>query len=408
MKPRPHVILLSLILLSCSDQQKFTPYHQAENSKEYSESIEFIAIDTLSFYLDSRSSYETNSISYSSHDGNETLSYLSAFDSEIHVFNFSNQTKIKTIKIDFEGPNGVGMFDRMSCHYLLSFDSIFLYNLNIGQLFLLDSNAKKLNQYTVSNYSDTTIPTPIPWTLRPMQFADEKIYFPCGPNGYKESYEGHPSSLVVDLSTKKASYLTTFIPSYSQAFWGDGYKYDPGIALNIHTNQIVVNYPIDHHLQVMDLKDKSTSLHYVGSSHIEEIEPYQSNVRFFEEQNSSVKDHIQSIHGYSNSDYESILYDRFLKVYYRIAYLRPSRDRVELGEQIPDFSIIILNEQFEKIGERVFEKELYDSRKIVVTSKGLIIGRKDFYEKDEDFMVFEVFRPSSIKNLETDQISSVD
>jgi hypothetical protein len=225
-------IVLSVLFFSCSDQKKFTPYYQAENSKEYSESMKLVSIDTLSFFLDSRSSYETNSISYSSYNGNEVISYLSAFDSEIHVYNFSNQAKIKTIKIDLEGPNGVGNFDRMSCHYLLSLDSIFFYNLNIGQLFLLDSNAKKINQYTVSDYSDKAIPTPIPSTLRPIQFSNNKIYFPSGSNGYKSSYEDHPLSLVVDLSTKNTSYLTTFISSYSQAFWGDEYKYDPGIALN--------------------------------------------------------------------------------------------------------------------------------------------------------------------------------
>jgi hypothetical protein len=158
----------------------------------------------------------------------------------------------------------------------------------------------------------------------------------------------------------------------------------------------------------MDLNEKTTTLHYVGSTHIEAIEPYQSNVRFFEKQNPSVKDYNQSLHGYSISDYQGILYDRFNRIYYRIAYLRPSLDRVESGEQTPDFSIIILNEQFEKIGERVFKKNVYDPSKIVATSLGLLIGRRDFYAKDENFMVFEVFRPSSIKNLEKNQISSVD
>lgn len=371
---------------------EFIPYYQSENASEFKHKLNLKSIDTLKFPLDEKSSFESNSISYRKINNKEYLSILNPFDQSIRLYDYSKQEQISTTKMDEEGPNGVGTLGPASAHLFHSFDSIFLYNINLGKLFLVNQESEVINQYLVTDYKNSAnIPAPFPSTLRPMYFFKNSIYMACGINRRLENYDDHPSSLKIDLSTKNINYLTTFPKIYSSAFWGSTYKYDPSISLNFETNELVINYPVDPFLQRVNLNSNKQTLTFVGSSYFQEINPYQQDSNFFKSRNPNERDFAEDQHGLSNSDFESILYDEFKDLYYRIAYVRPSLERIKANETIPDFSILVLNNQFEKVGEKLFERELYDGTKIFISQRGINIARSDLYDSDEDYLQFELF-----------------
>lgn len=386
------VILLVLFTLSCTKKNEFSAYYQTENASEFEKKLDLRSIDTLRFPLDEKSSFESNSISYQKNKDQEYLSILNPFDQSIRLYDYSKQEQISTTKMDEEGPNGVGTLGPASAHLFHSTDSIFLYNINLGKLFLVNQESKVINQYLISDYENSAnFPAPFPSTLRPMYFFQDNIFMACGINRQLENYEDHPSSLKIDLSSRKLNYLTTYPKIYSSAYWGATYKYDPSLTINSKTSELTVNYPIDPFLHSMNLHTGTQTSKFVGSSYFEEINPYQPDPKFFLSRNPNERDFAQLNQGLSTSDFESIIYDEVRDLYYRISYIRPSMEQVQANDAIPDFSIIVLNNNFEKVGEKLFERELYDCTKIFISQGGINIARSDLYDIDENYLQFELF-----------------
>lgn len=96
--------------------------------------------------------------------------------------------------------------------------------------------------------------------------------------------------------------------------------------------------------------------------------------------------------------YGDVVYDPYRDVYYRFAY-----PRVELDTHVnwwgksvygrKKFSVLILNKDFEVIGETLFPESIYNSYVFFIHKDGLYISR-DYqmnYDQSEDFMNFELF-----------------
>lgn len=386
------LIFLAFSGASCTTKSDFTPYYQPENASEFEHRVNLRSIDTLKFPLDEKSSFESNSISYRKIKNKEYLSILNPLDQSIRLYDYLKQEQISTAKMDEEGPNGVGTLGPVSAHLFYTLDSVFLYNINLGRLFLVNQKSEVINQYLVSDYDNpANFPAPFPSTLRPMYLFQNNVYMACGINNRLENYDDQPTSLKIDLSSKKLNYLTTYPKIYSSAYWGATYKYDPSLTINSNTNELIINYPIDPFLHRRDLNSETTTSKFVGSSYFEEINPYQQDPKFFLSRNPNERDLVQVQHGLSTSDFQSIFYDEFKDFYYRIAYVRPTLDKVQANDAIPDFSIIIMDNQFKKLGENLFEREIYDCTKIFISQSGINIARKDFYSIDENYLQFELF-----------------
>jgi hypothetical protein len=108
-------------------------------------------------------------------------------------------------------------------------------------------------------------------------------------------------------------------------------------------------------------------------------------------------DQEEDNHALSTSDFRGIYFDRNRKLYFRVALIRPDFEKLSVSK-VPDFSIIILNEQLEKIGERFFSSSIYDPAHIFLSSEGINLFRKDLYGKNENKITFEVFEPKNISS----------
>ncbi|WGH74118.1 DUF4221 family protein [Tenacibaculum tangerinum] len=93
----------------------------------------------------------------------------------------------------------------------------------------------------------------------------------------------------------------------------------------------------------------------------------------------------------SNSDYTAVIKDSYRNLYYRIVYLRPSLEDVKKGKRVPDFSVIVINENLDIIVEKKFNSTIYSHTIIIPNEKGLAIARKDLYNLNDNKLTFSFF-----------------
>jgi hypothetical protein len=389
------IYLFLFILISCDQKVEDISNYQEKNGRDYTKIFEFDIVKQLKFKLEPPMRYSTNSISSSIIDGEEIISYLDSDNQSILTFSSKSGELLKNIPLEIEGPNGVGNIGYISAHYYLNNDSIFLYNRQVSPLYLINSKGEIRRKYKVTDYSGASnFPVPNSSTMSPIHFWNNSLLFSCGIQNYEDDFTGYPSLLQLDLNDGEIDYLSTFPEIYSKAFWGAYFKYDPSIALNTRKKEVIISYPIDHNIHVFNLESGLVKQYYVGSEFFEEIPPYKNDPSFFLKRNPSERDENETNHAFSTSEYRGIIYDEWRELFYRVALIRPSIETVISGDRRFSFSIIIFNENYEKVGETKLPNDKYDPSSIFLTMDGLAIFRKDLYSDNEDVLAFDILLPN--------------
>ena len=102
--------------------------------------------------------------------------------------------------------------------------------------------------------------------------------------------------------------------------------------------------------------------------------------------------------------YGNIIYDKYRNVYYRVAYPEKDYDMAENFVELWQsgrglFSIMILDENLNVIGETLLPENKYRSDLMLVLENGLYISTSHYKNSDfnEDLLAFQRFGLSSIK-----------
>jgi hypothetical protein len=389
------IYLFLIILVSCNQKGENATYYQEKNARIYTKKLEFDVVKQLNLKLEPSMRYMTNSISSSIIDGEEIISYLDSDNQTVLSFSSNSGELLGRIPLEIEGPNGVGNIGYISAHYFHSNDSIFLFNRQTSPLYLLNREGKVIKKYKVTDYSGTSnFPVPNSSTMSPIHFWKNSLLLSCGIQNYEEDFTGYPSLLQLDLNDGEIDYITTFPEIYSKAFWGAYFKYDPSISLNTSKEEVIISYPVDHNVHVFNLESGLVKQYFIGSEFFEEIPPYKRDPSFFLTRNPNERDENETNHAFSSSEYRGIIHDERRKLFYRVALIRPSIETVISGDRRFSFSIIIFNENFEKVGETKLPTDKYDPSSIFLTMDGLAIFRKDLYSDNEDVLAFDILLPN--------------
>lgn len=100
----------------------------------------------------------------------------------------------------------------------------------------------------------------------------------------------------------------------------------------------------------------------------------------------------------TQTTYSSLIYDSYREVYYRFVNVGREMDESDLVDQFPqvknDFSIIVLDKDFNIITEKRFPGKIHKPYKSFVGKKGLYLSRTNsFYEGiSEDEVVLDIYR----------------
>ncbi len=350
----------------------------------------------LSLQLDSVTVFSQSSCGITVTKKGEVLSLVNLYDKSIKIFDLSNSLQNRTIYLEEKGINGIGKISSILSHLYINEDSIFIYNPWANRtLFLINSKSKILFKKKLSDGGNNlpSLPVPIPSQSRPILKVRNKLYFTCGfPPFLREKKSDYPMVLEFDIANSKSRYIFPLSEKYDKGFWGDIYKYQPAFTYNNSASKFVLSFNIDENLYFGDEQTGKISLidKDATSKFIKTPQPMYADVSY--EFSKELDYNKIGTFSLSASDYSKIFYDPYQSVYYRIVYIRPSKEEVRKGKRRSSFSIIVFDSKFNKIGEQFFDTRKYIGAMIFISKKGLLIARKDLYDENEDELSFSAFK----------------
>lgn len=165
---------------------------------------------------------------------------------------------------------------------------------------------------------------------------------------------------------KKNNRINAFLP------YPDIYKYNWGALLfripyacyNKDSYLITVSFPADHYLYSFNCRDNSVEKKFAGSKYIKETVPIHTSAK------KEIDNETELTHYARTDTYSNILYDKFNKVYYRIAELK-SKTVSRLHAK--KLSVIILDKDFKISGETLLTDPFISTYRYTpfVSEKGL-------------------------------------
>lgn len=382
-------LYISIFLLSACKQQ----------SEGGSDSCHLVETDKrIEIPIDSETNIYTRAMHYFVEDG---IEYITIENSEnpgdyntLNFYRLDTKSLSHKVKIAKEGDHGVPQFMGHGIDHLdnlfISGTGTVIYQMNReGRIKKkLDYTLTDKQEYTTSNDFNTLV-------YKPLTIVDGKIYlmqYPMPPNANKDQLTHTSLTITIDTLTGEVTRLPLTYP----ALWEDG----SGMGVNPHCSRIydgkqfVYAFRMSDNILVTEDHIHSRTIP-IRSRYIRQLqtEGFPKDLSF----DDFVKRSDEQ------ATYGNILYDKYRKVYYRFAYPECEMDK-NYFEYIfcrKEFSVILIDEQFNVIGERLFPAGKYAPGLFFINKDGLYISENNIEnsEASEDKLVFRCF---SINRKETD------
>lgn len=304
----------------------------------------------------------------------------------ISVFNLSNGEYLKEIMPQIEGPNGLG--SRMSGFDIYSFDSIFVTIRSEQKLFVIDSSAKLIKECLFDTYYQPYMPL-------------AGLY---SNNGQVINYEN--GKVVVSNIWRADSDIWNESDMYSIGYQVDfinGTQFfhplnhpvireekDPVLCSNktllVNGNNLILSYTLGHQIFVSENNKEWKSIMLKSKYISKPLQSWDSQELYM-----TLKLYAES------PRYLAFVYDKYRNVYYRFAYsgvnVAKDDDVMKLREFIRVFSVMVIDEDFNILGETLMPENTYNSNMFFINEAGLWISTNhpDNPEFDEDMIKFQLF-----------------
>lgn len=350
-----------LLLTSCHSSQK----------EDYLLSI---TNDSLVFQLNTRTSVFIKALfPYTDEGGKEFLTFQNDVEPEILVYDMNTQKYLKTIFIEKEGANGVGIF----CGYHIdSWNAIYVPCMMKNEIDIVNDNGILLKRlpYSEAVRGKGTLPfiaTSFPYT--PLYLVDSKLYISQCPNLRlgNRTMEDSPVTLVLDTATNKLSEFPLRFPSImtSERIQGNTLGVEFGYSQIFANNFFVYSFFFDENIYVVSLSGELKRKVAAKSKYIETL---------------SVPDKVSDVSSLAENlckvpFYGNLIYDKYRDVYYRFVYpeteLGPNENYMDIWQLgRTKFSIMILNKDLEVVGETLFPENTFASNHFFIREDGLYLS----------------------------------
>jgi len=338
-----------------------------------------------SFELDSDVKYNAFYLyTFSENNGREYLSFLNYQTNQILFYDLRTSKFLFKIELASEGPHGVV---RPSGFYVKDFDNIYISSYAYEGLIKIDTVGHIVQKIPYGKTSEgyKVLPSYTPSShpyIAPV-FIDGKMFITQQGVERFHPVDDTPLSVVIDTVSDGifGTPLTFDILNddeqesrdlrFSRIYDGTQFVY------SFYVDEDVVVTPVDH-LGFKTIKAKSRYISVATEVQKSGEQGPRSNLEV--------------------ARYGDIVYDPYREVYYRFAYHYTELDSKKnwRGSAVfgrKKFSVIILNKDFEVVGETLFPEAVYNSYVFFVHRDGLYISR-DYqinYDQSEDYMTFELF-----------------
>lgn len=352
--------------------------------------------DSLSFEMSPNSSMFIKSISeFEDDEDRKYMTFMSNEESEIYVYDLMTEALIKTIRFEKEGIHGVG--SKVAGFFMKNWNEIYIPNIYLPEISLIDSCGRKKQAFKLDSLGDGYgfVPTRST-TGTPFVVHEDLLYGMQLPNLRlgENAATNSPVGLVLNLKKKEVE-LISF--NYPITVMGNYKKNSLGIETRMshcfNGKELVLSFSFDETLYRIPLKGGKITTHTVASSYLKKVvlpENIPSDLILAAKEMCELP------------IYGNIMYDKYRNVYYRVAY--PEKDYglnenfVELWQSgRGEFSVMILNEDLEVIGETLLPENIYRSDLMLILEDGLYISTSHYKNPNfnEDRLVFRRFDLSS-------------
>lgn len=340
--------------------------------------------EVLTFPVDSLTDPENidyMEIYKSSRNNVEYLTFLNSDINVIYFYDLTSRSLTNTINLN---NYGYDISKLIQGYHIVNDDSLFIYSYKNSNLSLLSLKTGKIVSITVNNRAinaDENV-HPLITTRTPILYDNynNKVYMP----GFM-SYEGGPVKLdkrrnvVAELSLKTGvlRHQINYPNNYWGVNWGGGGGLRPTF-IDLLNDTLIVSFMADHNIYVYNKNLDKIGTYYFGSDRIKSIRSMKYSNNYLEILNSN------EVYEYylSTPNYSFIKFDRFRKLFYRVAEFDESivRDRLPRKRK----SIIIMDNNFSILGEWKISDEDVDVNEMVICQNGLLIKSTN---KSEDNLV---------------------
>lgn len=377
-----NVIYITIIFVFCSCKN-----NNSDNNKELAYQKELVPVSTLSFDLDSVSTFSPYTLQYLAESGEEYLLTDNRNMLSVDVYSFKEKKLIHRLMInDSTGE----LASDIHGFWAISKDSVFVYS-----PFRMNPIVLKLYNWEIVERSSMTIANPLTgnpifnhasMTASPSFVMGNRIYFSELPLADISQLIGtdYSPEVVHDMGTD-STYTSgiTWPEIYEHNKWDNLFLY---LKTYDKYGRTIYSWEASHQLMVRkndSIYEVSARSHYFDAEIIYDPNNVNSEGRDF---NIIELDH-----------YMMILYDSYRDVYYRFAIHGIPKNRVNGGfntaSDLP-FSVIILDNNFNKLGETYFEPATYSPKDSFVGKEGLYISthnKRSDQGMNEDLMSFLIF-----------------
>lgn len=361
----------------------FTEETSLNQTYSFEDTYTFEKTSEVRFPLDSVTPYYSRCSQYFTSVNDMLMAVENSSENRIYLYNLNTKELIKFISFEQDGPEGIG---QMEGFYIHTLDSIFVPSTNMQALFLLNQQGKVVKKYAYPKRERRDLLQIFFTTDAPAILFNHQLYFI--PSSFGGTKENPKNAIVLDLKTETWEEKGNIPDTYNKGFFGainfyhSYYTYNPNKGIYVHS------FPIDNYVYAYDLKD-SVKQYYAGSKYLKDVKPLSDNPfnALFEERSKYFK---------QSPSYLGIHYDQYRKFYYRIAQQPISdaliNDPEPLKRGHKHFSIVILDENLQKVGEYSFKEKYTYGESIIAVPEGLMILNFKKCQQNEDYLYYDIFK----------------
>lgn len=396
MKVKAVIITISVFtLIVCSCNSQSSPNREQNTSQE---SITYQKTGEKVFHLDSTMRFANQSLVLFNEGEEPKLSIFNQMNASVNYFDYESGELESKVFFEREGPNGIGNVAHMG-HFQTSKDSIFLISHWESQVFLMNSEGKKIDSYSLT-----------PSGIKESEEKQLGYYLETSPNSpvFKKGnnlyinvinggqLKGEDGSLVfmikLNLETKEKQYLEINQSILFDEFWGVLLPFASTAVID--DNRIITSFAKNPKVSISNIENPHALIteKEVSSSFIDEFKPFPK--KSSEHPNYGYS--FMEINSETNKKafYLGLFYSTFEKHFFRVALHERTEEQYELGRDGMQYSIVITDENLNKLADLELPRGKYYMDMTFVNQYGLHLANREAYENNEDQLVFDIYSPA--------------
>jgi hypothetical protein len=326
---------------------------------------------------------------YTDDKGKEYLTFHSFGTNDILFYDLKSGEYLFQLSLDHEGPNAVG---RMTGYYIKDFNNIYITSTQLG-LTKVDTTGKinRFIKYEETDKGHFVVPSFVSgsYIYTPLVVQENLVFITQIPNHITTVYET-PVCIMIDTLSGKQFSLPFQFPSdvtheeYLQSIRGLYFSRD------FNGKKFVYSFELDENLYVTSIDHEKIEKINAKSKYINKVKPEKRSGDM-----QSLYTRLLEAPFYGNT-----LYDKYRDVYYRFAYPGVDINRYSnyslqdlYMSGLPKFSVIILDRNFNIIGESLFPENTYNPQVAFIHKDGLYVSNIHMLNPNfnEDLLSFQCF-----------------